>query len=87
MPSTDAGIHAAQHLFHKLQNISAASPLVTIGNTHKEALITLAFLFDKSTSLTRSLMVVHPEQQQPIIGKFPYNNAETLRVPIVETYS
>ena len=48
--STNATIHAAQDLIHALQTPEPASPLVTLENAHKEALIYLADIFGKSTS-------------------------------------
>ena len=48
MSSTDATIHAAQDLIHALQNTEPASPLVTPGNAHKEALISLEETFVKA---------------------------------------
>ena len=50
MSYTDATINAVQDLIYALQNPSHASPLVTIVNLHKEALIYPADIFGKSTS-------------------------------------
>ena len=48
--STDSTIHAAQDLTYALQNPPPFSPLVTLGNAHKESLRSLADTFGKSTS-------------------------------------
>ena len=47
---TDATIHAAQDLIHAIHNPEPARPLVTLGNTHMEALGSLADIFGKETS-------------------------------------
>ena len=59
-------IHAAQYLIHALKNIAPAISLGTLVNTHKEALRSLAKIFEKATSPARSTRVVQPEQNQPI---------------------
>ena len=41
MSSMDANYHSAQDLIYALQNPSPASPVVKLGNGHKEALNTL----------------------------------------------
>ena len=48
MSSMDATYHAAQYLIHTLQNPEPATPLVKLGNGHKEALNTLAEIFIKA---------------------------------------
>ena len=48
MSSTDATIHAAQDLINALHHPSPASPIVKLGNGHKEELSTLAEIFRKS---------------------------------------
>ena len=47
MSSTDAMIHAAHDLIHPLQNPAPVSPIVTIRNAHKGALIYLADILGK----------------------------------------
>ena len=51
LSSTDAEIYAAQDLIHALQNPAPTRPLVTLGYVHKKALISLAKIFGKTTSL------------------------------------
>ena len=41
---TDDSIHSAYNLIQVLKNPEPASPLVTLGNAHKEALIFLDYL-------------------------------------------
>ena len=48
MSSMDATYHAAQDLIYALQNPETASPIVKLGNGHKEALKTLAEIFIKA---------------------------------------
>ena len=48
MSSTDANIHSAQDLFYALQNPAPETPLLKLGNLHKEALRTLAEIFRKA---------------------------------------
>ena len=48
MSSTDAMIHAAHDLIHPLHNPAPASPIVTIRNAHRGALIYLANIFGKA---------------------------------------
>ena len=48
MSSTDATFHASHDLIYALHNPAQAIPLVTLGNAHKEALITLSEIFTKS---------------------------------------
>ena len=50
MSSTDATINAAHDLIHAVYNPSPDIPLLTLGNSHKEELISLAEIFGKSTS-------------------------------------
>ena len=50
MSSTDATIHAVHDLIRAIYNPAPAIPLVTLVNLHKEALISLADIFEKSTS-------------------------------------
>ena len=50
MSTTDETMNAAQDLIHTLQNPSPAIPLVTLVNSHKEALISIEYIFGKSTS-------------------------------------
>ena len=50
--STDATINASQDLVHALQNLEPAILIVTLGNSHKEALISLLDIFGKATSPT-----------------------------------
>ena len=57
MSSTDAMIHAAHDLTHPLHNPAPASPIVTIRNAHRGALIYLANIFGKETPLVVSLRV------------------------------
>ena len=47
MSATYATIHATQDLIHALQNPAPVIPLVTLVNSHKEALISLAKIFGK----------------------------------------
>ena len=47
--STDATIHTAQDLIYTLHNPAIEIPLGKIGNSHKEALISLAEKFRKAT--------------------------------------
>ena len=47
MSSIDANYHAAQDIIYALQNPAYASPLVKLGNGHKEALKDLADIFRK----------------------------------------
>ena len=47
MSSTDSDIHAAQYIIHTLKNPVLSRPIVTLENTHNEALISLAKIFDK----------------------------------------
>ena len=47
MSSTDVMIHAAHDLIHPLQNPAPVSPIVTIINAHKGALIYLADIIGK----------------------------------------
>ena len=56
--STDDVIHPAQDLIHAMQNSEPFRPLVTLGNAHKEALISIADIFEKVTSPSRPLMVL-----------------------------
>ena len=81
MSFTDDAIHTAQYLIRALKNTAPASPLVTLGNSHKETLISLANIFEKSTLSARLPRVVQPEQHQPIREKFPITFAEPPRVP------
>ena len=60
--SKDATIHTAQDLIHSLYNPAPVIPLVTLVNTYNEALITLARIFDKSTSPEIPTRVVYLEQ-------------------------
>ena len=90
MSSPYAAIHASQDLIYALQNAEPDSQLVTIVNTHNDALINLASIFDKATYSSRPTRVVHTEQHQPIIENIPDkiktpNHEEPLRVHIVET--
>ena len=50
MSSTDAKVRAAQGLICEIHNPAPDIPLVTLGNTHKEALRSLADIFLKPTS-------------------------------------
>ena len=50
MSTTYETINAAQDLIHTLQNPSPEIPLVTLVNSHKEALIYIEYIFGKSTS-------------------------------------
>ena len=58
MSSTDATIHAAQDLFDALQNQAPARPLATRVNAHKEALISLAYIFVKQPTHQYCTMLV-----------------------------
>ena len=58
MSSTAATIHAAKDIIHGLKNSSPARPLVTLVNLHKEALISLADIFEKSTSPAVPLRII-----------------------------
>ena len=84
--STDAAIHAAQDLIRALQNPAPCSSLVTLGNTHNEAMISLEKIFDKSTSPAIPLRVVQMKQHQPIVENCPNNHSEHTIVPTVEAY-
>ena len=57
MSSIDAMIHAAYDLIHPLQNPAPVSPIVTIINAHKGALIYLAYIFRKESPLVVPLRV------------------------------
>ena len=48
MSSMDETYHAAQDIIYELQNPEPASPLVKLGNGHKEALNTLPNIFRKA---------------------------------------
>ena len=58
MTTTDATIHATHYLMYALQNIAPEIPPVKLVNTHKEALISLAEIFRKSTSPAVPLRVL-----------------------------
>ena len=49
MSSTDAKFHSAKELIYALQNPAPSSPIIKLGNLHKEALRTLAEIFIKTT--------------------------------------
>ena len=48
MPSSDATIHVVQNLVNALKNTSPIISLVTLRNSHKEVLISIADIFGKS---------------------------------------
>ena len=50
MSSTDAKIYAIQDFIHALKYTAPSSPLVTLGNSHNEALRSLADIFGKEIS-------------------------------------
>ena len=52
MSSMDANFHAAQDIIYALQIPSPESPLVKLGNGHKETLSTLAKIFRKENPPT-----------------------------------
>ena len=68
--STNAAIHVAQYLVHALHNPAPASPLVTLGDAHTEALRTLAEISNNAPPRAIPPRVVPPESQlqhQPTI--------------------
>ena len=97
MSPMDATYHAAQDLIYTLQNPAPASPLVKLGNGHKEALKTLADIFRKAnppSSTSEGASQGGKPKETPInepgrnlnekgtaIKKI--TNAEPLRVPIL----
>ena len=66
----DDTIHAAKYLIHKHQNIEPTSPILTQGNTHKEALRYLAEIFVKANSPAKPPRVTieeaYPEKLQQV---------------------
>ena len=97
---TYATIHVSHDLFDALHNPAPAIPLVKLGNTHKEALISLVEIFGKapppelptrvqvSGAYQEKLQQVNQErtQMKNVSQSKPFINAEPLRVSIVETY-
>ena len=59
--STNAPILSAEDIIHELRNPAPISPLVTLGNLHKEAMISLAEIFVKATSQELPLRVLIEE--------------------------
>ena len=100
MSYMDATYHAAKYLIYALQNPSPTSPLVTLGNVHKEALKTLTDIFRKAKTPAVPPRVPVREvgqsnlqgmnQEETQIKKTPksnpFTNAEPLRVTIVGAY-
>ena len=68
--SIDSIINSAHDLIYALKNPAPAIPLVTRGNVHNEALISLAEIFGKAMSSARPPRVpikeVYPEKLQQV---------------------
>ena len=64
MSSVDTTYHAAQYIIYALHNPAPASPLVKLGNGHKEALKTLADIFRKANPQAVPLRVPVREVSQ-----------------------
>ena len=101
MSSTDDTIHSERDLIHALKNPAPNIPLVTLVNDHKEELVSLAYIFGKSTSPESPPRIpieeAYPEKLQQVnkaknpIRKYyqvkrPITYAEPPRVPIEEEY-
>ena len=56
--SKNATINSTEDLIHELKNLAPVSPLVTLVNLHKEAMISLAEIFGKETSQELPLRVL-----------------------------
>ena len=99
--SKDTTIHYAQYLIHALKNPAPNIPLVTLVNDHKEELVSLAYIFGKSTSPESPPRIpieeAYPEKLQQVnkaknpIRKYyqvkhPITYVEPPRVPIEEEY-
>ena len=96
--STYTTINTLQGLIYALQNTTPARLLVKTGNSHNEALRSLAKIFIKSTppevpprvpvrgAYQEKLQQVNQErtQMKNASQSNPFTNEEPLRVPIVE---
>ena len=100
MSSMDANFHAPQDLIFALHNPAPETPLLKLGNGHKEAFSNLAKIFRKANPSAVPLMVpvrgVIQEKLQEVNQEVtqikiapqskPIPNAEPLRVSIIEAF-
>ena len=100
MSSIDATIHAAHDFIYSLQNTASASPLVKLGNGHKESFRTLSEIFRESNPLVvlprvpvrevfqEKLQKMNQERTQIKFSSQSnlFTNSEHLRVSILNVY-
>ena len=100
MSTKDANFHATQDLIYTLQNPEPTSPLVKLGNGHKETLKNLSKTFKKYSPpavtprvptrevVQEKLKEVNQEISQMKIASQskPVTNKGPLRVPIVNSH-
>ena len=87
MSSMDATYHAAQDIIYAPNNPALTSPLVKLGNRHKEELNTLAKIFRKANPLEVPLRVPVMEVVQKKLQELNQEGTQINRAPQSKTFT